>query len=1039
MPNQFGLNGANPGKNTRQAPIYTGRWSSGIWTNRSPLRDAATSRITEKFYGAAGDALIAGSNVEITNRLTLGRRPGNSVYPPNQGSLTPHFSNVDRFYDFRVFDSASEEIWLMVDTATSLRALGPGSVIPQTVWVKDPKAGQSYMQSVGNTLYWGDGVDNKKWLQSLVTWTKDTFWNTATTPYLSTFLIDTHGNIQQLTGTAIPIAYVYVQDNTVEIISNIDIASTLTAGTQVTFPAGMTASFLDGLTVTVTVVGTEPFGNAFFFNLITPDYGQTPELNKFATVYPGDGQPISGTTVPNWNTTVPSASNFFQGGTTNDGSVVWTNRGNPVENWGIAPPTSLVSPVVLNGAEAWAASTVYSNVQVVIDTNGNLQQLVQAGTSGSTVVWNVFLGSKTYDGAPTTQVIWDLIASPAMMNWKANTIYPAGSFLIANGCLFEVAITAIGPGGGTSGPTVPIWPNWTTVDAPAYPQAVESTGLTWNNLGPITDFVWHSSSVFKGVNVGIVDPNGYEQRPYETGKSGTSIPSFSSGLDTITADNPNLVWINQGKSQLNPAGLITTSNGGWRYSISLVNTLDDTVSNATPMSATTGNFTGAVAVLIPPGSGLPPVSQIDSQADYVAIWRTTDGGAQPFLVPGPNDFSLPITLPLWQYLAFGYEDTTPDTGLNNLIEAPILGENTPPAKGASSLAYYQQRLFYRVGNTVSWTSGPDTPAGNGFNGSAPLNFDEQQSLVNRIVPTTSGAMIFTVSDINLITSTTTSTGTTINPAIPLVEGIGLASYNALDTNGSIIGFFSTDSQFLIIDPANGFSSAGFPIGDQLRLNNGTPGQSWVPSKAYVAWHVNGEDQGWYLADGANGWYRLMATPAPETGGYTWSPFATIQGGVKAVQSVETSPGIHNLLLGPAGTANSFILARNLDYFMDGTVSYAANATLGSMVLAQPGQYAFVSFITTESVKVGTPLVAGVLVDDAYPYYQGPFDVLKNWTLDPPILRPSRSILGQRFWFSELENDAAMCRHMQVQLTWASEAYANELLTFTVFGGYSQAE
>jgi len=111
--------------------------------------------------------------------------------------------------------------------------------------------------------------------------------------------------------------------------------------------------------------------------------------------------------------------------------------------------------------------------------------------------------------------------------------------------------------------------------------------------------------------------------------------------------------------------------------------------------------------------------------------------------------------------------------------------------------------------------------------------------------------------------------------------------------------------------------------------------------------------------------------------------------------------------------------------------------LGSMVLAQPGQYAFVSFIVVESVKVGTPLVLGMLIDDAVPYYTGPFDLLTHWKKDPPILKPSRSILGQRFYMSELENDAALMRHCQAQITWAAEPYQNELLTFTIFGGFLQ--
>ena len=123
--------------------------------------------------------------------------------------------------------------------------------------------------------------------------------------------------------------------------------------------------------------------------------------------------------------------------------------------------------------------------------------------------------------------------------------------------------------------------------------------------------------------------------------------------------------------------------------------------------------------------------------------------------------------------------------------------------------------------------------------------------------------------------------------------------------------------------------------------------------------------------------------------------------------------------------------------MDGTATYAANATIGSCVLAQPGQYAYVSFVVAESVRVGTPLVLGMLIDDALPYYDGPFDLLKHWKVDPPILKASRSILGQRFYLSELENDAALMRHCQLQISWAPEAYQNELLSLTVFGGYLQ--
>src|SRR5271165_37615 len=97
MPNNLQLNGAQSQKNTRFAPIFTGRWSSGIWTNRSPLRDANTTRLVEKFYGPAGDALIAGLNTEVTNRLTLARRPGNSIFDNNEWPTILDFGEFHLF------------------------------------------------------------------------------------------------------------------------------------------------------------------------------------------------------------------------------------------------------------------------------------------------------------------------------------------------------------------------------------------------------------------------------------------------------------------------------------------------------------------------------------------------------------------------------------------------------------------------------------------------------------------------------------------------------------------------------------------------------------------------------------------------------------------------------------------------------------------------------------------------------------------------------------------------------------------------------
>ena len=1215
MPNLLGLAGGQPQKQTRFAPIYTGRWSSGLWTNRSPMRDAATTRIVEKFYGGAGDALIAGSNVEITNRLTLARRPGNSVYDSNS------YTSVDRFENFRVSSPSTEQINVMIDQSTALYSLYNG--IKSLLWTKQSNAGQSYMQSVGNTLYWADGASNKKWLQTLTKWVANAQWNIASAPLFSTFFIDPNGNIQQLTGTVLTLIQVQIASNVLTCTTSQTLTSILYPGCIINFPASLAATFLENQTLTVVSVS----GNTFTATFNNANYGPTAESSVLITELSGNSTPIAGSAQPVWSTQVPSSSNLFAGGITNDFTVQWVNRGNPVENWGIANTKTPIVPQIGSSRTAWAKNTYYSPAGAVLDTNGNLQQVKTAGTSGSSIpTWTTTLNATTNDGT----VVWTLLQTAASLQWAPGQTYSAGSYMIGNAggtnCLFQLApfklpyiqgavsaylysaptsgavgmflqyyptstgaalasttsqnsleflgnpdgqpgpipinwnningaatvigknvpfpaynsnyqliilgslyfpvagqysftikhhdgmIWGMGNGatlvsgtnnnylvppqtqtaaqgypmfGGTnkglgdgavwtdtftvniptpgvypcefdyaywyhntqtfdvqcngyeigngvpqSGSTQPIWPSWSKSFAPSYPSVAEASGqLVWQNIGPVTDFTWYAKTGFTIPGKTIIDPAGYQEAPYETGVTGTKEPTFSTGLGQLTVDNPNLVWINQGPASAPPVGSVSTYNGGWTYCVALVNTLDNTVSNCSNLSAPTGNFIGAAGIVIPAGAGLPPLQNIDPQSDFVAVFRSTDGQVTPFLIPGTYTT---YTLPLSQYLASGYTDTTPDVGLNNLISGAINGENTPPMIGAQNLAFHLGRLFYSIGNTVYWTSGANTPVGNGINGTSPLNYDGLPSLVKRIVPTTIGALIFTVSDVSVIQGSAIA-GVPILPALPLMQGVGLSSYNALDINGSIIGFFTSDSQFCTLDPSSGCSYVGFPIGDQFRLNNGTPGQSWNPSSVYVTWHVQGEDQGWYVADGVNGWYRMLPTPAPETGN-SWCPFATITGGARAVQSIEISPGVHRLLVGP--TATGPILKRDLSAWQDNGSNYPAWAVIGSAVLAQPGQVATVSFVTTESVKVGTPLSIGLLMDEALPYYTGPFELLNVWTNDPPELNPSTSFYAQRFYLDETGNEA-MCRHMQVKVQWNLENQPNELNALTVFGAFYQ--
>src|SRR6185437_8487249 len=121
---------------------------------------------------------------------------------------------------------------------------------------------------------------------------------------------------------------------------------------------------------------------------------------------------------------------------------------------------------------------------------------------------------------------------------------------------------------------------------------------------------------------------------------------------------------------------------------------------------------------------------------------------------------------------------------------------------------------------------------------------------------------------------------------------GLLNYNAFDINGTTLYLLTSDRQMVSLDLSSGASEVGFAIGDQFDHTN------WDPTTANVTWHISGSaDKGLYVSDNSTGWFRMYPTPAPETG-LTWAPFASLQGGCSMIQSVETVPGSHQLLVGP---------------------------------------------------------------------------------------------------------------------------------------------
>lgn len=923
--NAFQHSGGNAGRQTRYAPLWTAEYFTGLYSNRSVFHDGS-SRIEGLYLGPRGDALTSESlNVEVSSRLTLIRRPGLSVW----NSQT--WNAPDAFYEFRRF-LTTEVSTVLVDQAD---ALYDGSDNQKNlIWTKQAGAGQSYMQSVGNTLYWGDGVSQEKWIapkgwQASTNILPGTIINQGAEP--GTLFI-------ALGGLTLPI--IAVQVGATHTTLYIDPASVTEQfsdldGVEVTFSGLTHAAFLNGATVPIEVISST-LGIIQVFHI---SGGSTPVIAETGSGTTGNG--ITGGTIPAFNSTRLAV--------TADAGQQWKSYGGGVQNWGITAPTVAPTLTPQNGARWWSPNATLSLYYAVLDTNGNVE-----------VTFNFTTGASDFQTGRT---------------------YPAWAGLF---------LTTI------DGTTI-----WTNIGQPGTWQGSAVNG----GLGsPLTSqVILDSNQNWQYLSSGI------------NANSGATEPTWMTTVGAATTDG-GLVW-----RCLGPGVIFTTATVGYAYSYHGV---DGTVSEASPEYFIIGPIVGTSNAAFSPNVAVLEVAgpaPTDLQVDQIWIWRTQQGGSVLFY-----EDSIPVDglSGTFSYLEDGIPDTS-NTGsgsLNIFIEAPVDGSSDPPPAGLINLTYHLGRIFGSVDNVLYWSSGPDITTGNGNTGFNPENVAVFPSPIYRMVALSTGMFVFTNSDIYIVYGL----GTANSPLTPLpyALGVGLGSYNALDYTGGVIYFFTTDGQIVSLDPNNGLTEVGFPVGDILQS------PPWSSQTSYLAWFVGGtRDKALFVSDGIDSWYRMSATPAPETG-ITWSPKATIASGIKAIASIETSPGTHQLLVGPAGEGP--ILRRDWDTNADNENAYPAYFTIGSLVLAHPGQVAELGFLTIDSIKVGKPIIPSVRVDEI----AGPFEQMPRHSPDPDQLVSSRTLFSHRHYFAQT-NQPAICRHIQIQCRWEVENLPNEILSSTLFGGYSQ--
>lgn len=437
---------------TRAAPLTQGHYLTGLWTNRSPLRDAATPWNYQNYGVSRFDSLLDGRNAELSARLTYVRAPGSTVYN------TQDFDEILNFFEFDTNVDGTADNRILVDDGAVWDASGPNTKL--NIWNKSPGAGQTYYITVGNTIYFGNGVDTKQWIVPSLTWKPGKTYDEYK------FVLDDANNLQMSIGSfTVEIVSIAITGNTLTVIldpnsDTLPFDLNLMAGIHLTF-AGLTAApFLNGQTVTLRATNPAGLGStSFMATFAHADYATTPDSG---TVTSGNG--VTAGVAPGWNHTL--------GGITFDAGAQWINKGNWVRNWGIVAPTkspTMSQTPATSITPAWASKTYYSTCYLITDPDDFIQKVTLFGATGTVLpVFSHAVGGITGDGS----VQWTCQGSGA---YAPATLYNAGAYIFATigatRYFFQAETT-----GNASGTVTPAFSS-------ILGSSVNDNGILWVNVG----------------------------------------------------------------------------------------------------------------------------------------------------------------------------------------------------------------------------------------------------------------------------------------------------------------------------------------------------------------------------------------------------------------------------------------------------------------------------------------------------------------------------------------------------------------------------
>lgn len=950
------------------------RQMTGLWTQRSPYRDAAVPYLVGKFYsGSRFDSIIDGINREISMRLTDVRRPGTNIYN------THTFPEINSFYSFSRVINNTRQINVLADgqdgTIYDATAGGNPSLFTKTATAKTRFLG------IANELFFSDGTDLEAWL------TPATIWH-ATTSIAPGTLINSGAepyHLQMALGGL-----------------TLNVVATSSDGTNITVyidPQNIPDQFANLFGINVKFTGlttaTSLNGNTYAVRVISSTLGilQVTQAQSAYAQTADTGQGTTGTGITSGSLPSFSATKFA---ITADGGQQWKCFGPAMMAWGLAPETQAPILTPANGARWWQANTTLSLYYSVLDPNGNIQFVIN------------FTGS-------TTQYV-----------------------------------------------TGRNYPTWSTLSASTGIAQTIDGSIVWYNGGQAG--TWAASTIFfsdpgQGVAV-ILDSNGNLQwvSSGSGGTSGSSEPTWSTSVGTTTADGA-LTW-----TCLGPGAPVSTNSIQYAFS---THGVDGSVTTASPTATIIGGILGPPQ--LPEDAPTPYLTvkcilsgdfPTQDQRDYLMIWRTPQGQLGTLILEDQiplDNFSTHSGTPSYIFQTYqenGVADTSTNGNgaLNAFILAPAAKANQPPPPRATAPTYHLNRVWMIQDNKVIYSGGPDTLVGNGNTAFPPLNAFGYQGIPIRLVPVTvqnGGLLVYTTAGIFIILGNGTA-GSLYSTTY--YDKVFLAGYDALDTLGNSHYLMESNlkvSQIAVeypFNPQSGYTEIGFPIGDQFQkvTTGGISSSLYTGAGTFISWNIaNTTDTGLYVADGNVGWFR-MSNAAPPESGLIWSPRAAILDGTSAVQSVETSPGVFQVLIGPPSGGGRIRVRStgNVTHVDQHAIApggiepifipYPAWDVKGVTLLCSTGQVSDVAWIATKSALQGARPTIGILMNEIAPSTSFPFMVLQRTAQDPADLPPTETVYSDQY--SCMQNGSAPKGDaISIKYDYGTQDAADELLDFQIYG------